>query len=314
MGTTGEIDASKTELRKTAIYESKLYNSEFYRPTYVYDSFSFVFQLEKCRMDYYVVYGTSLKVYFDVTRTINSRFMFTFDDYQLRNSEESYANYMPITRNNEEVLYNVPYINYIKTGFNYDKKNKTISNVSTIANLAGSALAIPFSLAASSSGVGALMLGASVVSFAMSAKNAVVTVMQNENSIKAALLQKENQTASVAGSDDVDLMSIYANNRLKLLYYEPNEITKNMIFNLFFYAGYASNRLGKPSHNTRIGFDYLEADVMYDYTKNIPTECLELLTNCFKNGVTYIHYVADRPSGKRWDLKQEYENWETIFF
>ena len=314
MGTTNDVNASKTESRRNYTYESKLFNSEFYRPTYVYDSFSFTFQLEKCRLDYYVLTGTKLKIYFDVTRTINSRFMFTFDSYQLRNSEESYNNFMPINRNNEEVLYNVPYINYIRSGYNYDVKNRNLSNVSNYISLAGSYAGMVASFMAPSVPLKVAGVAASIVSFAMAAKNAIVTAVNNEYSLQATLKQKEYQTASVSGSDDVDLMSIYANNRLKLLYYTPNEIMRNMLNNLFYYAGYASNRMGLPSHNTRISFDYLECDAMIQRTKNIPDDCLEELINCFKNGVTYIHYVSERPAGKRWDFAQEYENWENIFF
>ena len=205
-------------------------------------------------------------------------------------------------------------INYIKSSYNYDVKNRNLSNVSSYINVAGSAVSIGASLLAPSVPLKVAGVAASLVSLAMSAKNAVVTTIQNENSIKSTLLQKEYQTASVSGADDVDLMSIYANNRLKLLYYTPNEIMRDMLNNLFYYAGYASNRIGLPSHNTRIGFDYLECDAMIQRTKNIPDDCLEELINCFKNGVTYIHYVSERPAGKRWDFAQEYENWENIFF
>lgn len=305
---------SKTDLRRNEFYESKLYHSEFYRPTYVYDSFSFIFQLEKCRMDYYIGNGLDLRINFDMTRTVNSRFMFTFADYQIKNSEESYYNVMPVNRNNEEVLYNVPYINYIRTGYNYDVKNRNLSNLSSYLNVAGSAISIGASLLAPSVPLKVAGIVGATVSLAMSAKNAVVTTIQNENSIKATLLQKEHQTASVSGSDDVDLMSIYANNRLKLLYYQPNAIMTNMLFNLFFYAGYASNRMGIPSHNTRINFDYLECDAVIQNNKNIPEECIDELINCFKNGVTYIHDVNTRTGKERWDLTQKYENWETLFF
>ena len=312
IGKISTINPSYNDLRREYTYESKLFNSEFYRPTYVYDSFTFVMQLEKCRLEYYINFGTSLHIDFDVTRTINSRFMFTFDSYQLRNASENYANCMPIARNNEEVLYNVPYINYIRTGYNYDVKNKDLSNISTWLNVGGSAFTIGASLMAPSAALKVAGVVAGAVSFAMSAKNAIITTVQNELSIKSTLTQKAHQTASVSGSDDVDLMSIYANNRLKLLYYTPNEVMLNMINNLFFFAGYASNRIGKPTHNNRINFDYLECDAMIQRLKSMSDECLEELINCFKNGVTYIHKVGDRTTNK-WDFEQKYENWEKIF-
>ena len=143
---------------------------------------------------------------------------------------------------------------------------------------------------------------------AMTVKNAVVTTVQNEESINRKLKEAEMQTASVSGSDDVDLMSVYAENRLKYLVYEPTEIMKTMLYNLFFFAGYNSQRMGLPSHNTRLNFDYLECDAVINKIANIPDDCLSELINSFKNGVTYIHKTS-RTTDK-WDFDQKYENWE----
>ena len=296
-----------TDLRQGANYESKLYNSEFYRGTYVYDSFQFAIQLEKCNIsDYYS--SQNMTIYFDMTKTINSRFMFTFTSYNLRNAAESYAKYMPIARNNEEVLYNVPYINYVKSGFNYDIKAKNISNASNWIGAGLSAAGVVASLALPSAPLKALGIVSSLISLAMTTKNAITTTIQNEQSIERKLKEASMQTASVAGADDVDLMSVYAENRLKYLVYEPNAIMKEMLYNLFFYAGYASNRLAIPTHNNRINFDYLEADVVIEKCANIPDDCLKELINSFKYGVTYIHKTS-RVTNK-WDMEQVYENWE----
>ena len=149
----------------------------------------------------------------------------------------------------------------------------------------------------------------SLVSMAMSIKGAVVSTIQGEEAIRQKLLQAENQTASVKGSDDVDLMSEYCDNRLQYMIYEPTDVMKNMLNDLFYYAGYKSGRMGMPNHNTRLNFDYLECDaVLEDITANISQEILTELVNCFKNGVTYIHKTT-RTSHK-WDIEQKYENWE----
>ena len=83
---------------------------------------------------------------------------------------------------------------------------------------------------------------------------------------------------------------------------------KNMLFDLFFYAGYNSGRMGIPNHDTRVNFDYLEADVSMQKLTAIPQECLNELINAFKNGVTYLHKTT-RTTDK-WDFEQKYENWE----
>ena len=301
-----------TDLRKDASFESKLFNSEFYQPTYVYDSFSFKIQLEKCDIDSYIS-SRSLVINFDMTRTINSKFMFTFTSYYLRNANENYAKYMPIARNNEEALYNVPYINYVRTGYNYDIKAKNLSNTSNIIGTILSAGSIGASLLFPSAPLKVAGVVSGVVSLANSVKNTIQTAVSNENTIKQKLLQAENQAASVSGSDDVDLMSVYAENRIKYLVYEPTAVMKDLLFKLFFYAGYNSNRLGIPTHNNRVNFDYLEADAVIEATnKNMTEEIITELINSYKNGVTFIHRTNRILN--TWDLEQKFENWEKSLF
>lgn len=295
--------------------ESKLYNSEFFSPTFYYDSFAFKFDLEKCDMFYYKNNANKLnkvEINFIMTRTINSKFMFEFNNYEVLNNTANYSKYLPIARNNEEVLYNVPYINYIRTGYQYDVKNKNISNISNAIGVGLSAASIGVSLALPSAPLKVAGVVASVVSMAMSVKNAVVSAANNENSLKQKIAQTQNETANVAGSDDVDLMSEYADNRLRYMEYNPRNDFVELLFKLFFYAGYKSERMGIPTHNNRINFDYLECDASIEKISAIPNDCLEELINCFKNGVTYIHKTSR--TSNVWDFEQKYENWETIFF
>lgn len=306
-----DFEPSINDLRQGANYESKLFHSEFYQPTYAYDSFSFKVQLEKCTISSYLTTRTAV-IFFDMTRTINSKFLFTFASYHLKNAEENYPISMPIARNNEEVLYNVPYINYIRSGYQYDIKNKNIATISNAIGLGLSVASVGASLLAPSVPLKVAGVVASLVSVANSVKNTIVAELQNENSIQQKIKQTQNQATSVAGSDDVDLMSVYAENRLKYLVYSPNAVMKNLIYDLFFYAGYNSGRMGKPTHNNRINFDYLECEASIEAISSIPDECLTELINCFKAGITYLHKTS-RASNK-WDFAQKYENWETMFF
>lgn len=302
---------SLTDSRKGAEYESKLYHSEFYKPSYVYDSFTYSVELEKLNIASYYD-GRNLTIYFDMTKTINSKFMFTFESLVFRISNQSYAKYLPIARNNEEVLYNVPYINYIRTGYNYDVKQKNLSTASNWIGVGLSVASIGASLLMPTAPLKVAGVVGSLVSMAMSIKGAVVSTIQGEDNIRQKLLQAQNQTSSVSGSDDVDLMSIYAENRLKYLIYQPRDITKNLLYDLFYYAGYNSGRMGIPNHNTRVNFDYLEADISIQKTTAIPQDCLAELINAFKTGVTYLHKTSR--SSNKWDFAQTLENWEKIFF
>ena len=85
---------------------------------------------------------------------------------------------------------------------------------------------------------------------------------------------------------------------------------RNLLFDLFFYAGYNSGRMGLPNHNTRINFDYLECDAVIEKVANLPDDILAEIINCYKNGVTYLHKTT-RTGINAWDFAQTRENWET---
>ena len=302
-------DVSEDDLRDINEVDSKLFHSAFYSPTYVYDSFALKIDLEKCDLSYYIENSVSTNdITFTMTKTINSKFMFTLADYVCDKSEVNFYNVLPIARNNEEVLYNVPYINFIKTGYNYEIKAKNTQNVSNFIGLGMSAASMGVALAMPSAPLKAATVVGALVSMAMSVKSTIVSAVQGEENIKQKLTQYSNQASSVAGSDDVDLMSEYCDNRLKYMVYEPTDNMKSLLNDLFFYAGYSSNRMAIPTHNNRLNFDYLECEASIEAAASIPQECLAELITCFKNGVVYLHKTT-RATDK-WDFAQKYENWE----
>lgn len=305
-----DITPNKNDLRITSVeLESKLYHSEFYSPQLVYDSFAYEFDLEKLDQDwYYDSSNNKLEIKFIMTRTINSKFMFEMKSLKFAMSESNYARFLPIARNNEEVLYNVSYLNYVRSGFNYDIKNKNVALASNVVGLGLSTASIGVSLAMPSVPLKIAGIMASIVSMAMSVKNTIASSINNENSIRQKQDQYKNQATSVVGSDDVDLMSVYASNRLKYLVYEPNPKMKSLLQDLFFYAGYNSGRMGLPNHNTRLNFDYLECEASIECLSSIPEECVQELINALKTGITYLHKTTR--TSDMWDFDQKYENWE----
>lgn len=303
-------NASANDNRVVGDLESKLFNSEFFQPTYFYDSFQFKAELEKVDVDKFItdrIYWDDVTtITFTMTKTINSKFSFTFNDYYTRLATSNLPKVLPIARNNEEVLYNVPYLNYVRTGFNYDVKAKNLQNASNWIGVGISGGTLALSLLLPSIPLKVAGIVGSLASMSMSIKGAIVSNQSAENSIQSKLNQAKNQTDSVAGSDDVDLMTEYCGNRLRYIEYKPNPIMQSLLNNLFFYAGYRSDRMGLPNHHTRVHFDYLECEASLQSVRSIPSECLTELINSFKAGVTYIHYV----SGVGWDLAQSKENWE----
>ena len=302
------LSINKEDLRDTDEVDSKLFHSSFYSPTFVYDSFALKVDLEKCDLSYYISSSLTNNIKFTMTKTINSKFMFTLTEYVCNKSDVNFYNVLPIARNNEEVLYNVPYINYIRTGYNYDIKAKNTQNASNYVGLGMSAASMGVALAVPTAPLKAAAVVGALVSMAISVKSTIVSTIQSEENIKQKLTQYQNQAASVSGSDDVDLMSEYCDNRLKYMVYEPTDNMKSLLNDLFFYAGYSSNRMAIPTHNNRLRFDYLECEASIEAAASMPQECLTELITCFKNGVVYLHKVPN--SQDVWDFAQKYENWE----
>lgn len=298
------------DLRNTSVLDSKLFHSEFYAPTYIYDSFNVKVELEKCNLSYYISNGVSTNnIKFLMTKTINSKFMFTLASYICDKPIVNFYNLITIARNNEEVLYNVPYVNYVRNGMNYDIKNKNLQNVSNWLGVGLGAVSIGASLMAPTVPLKVAGVVGSLVSMALSVKGAITASIQNEQSLQQKILQTQNQTASVSGSDDVDLMSEYCDNRLKYVVYHPTENMEGLLNELFFYAGYNSSRMGVPTHNNRVNFDYLECDAVLEaISANMSQEILTELVNSYKTGVTYIHKTTRNTD--KWDIEQKYENWE----
>ena len=293
-------------------WESKIYHSDYYVPKVVYDSFAFGFNMEKVDLNYVHDHraDTQLAITFTCTTTINSRFMLQFPQYSCgKLGTQDYNSVMPIIRNNEIALYNVPYINYIRTGYNYDVKTKnsqkavnamnfTLGLASTLAAIAmpASALTVPLVIG----------MGASTVKSLVST---ISSASQSEQNIQQKLQEAQAQGASVAGSDDVDLMSEYTSNRASLMTYKTSDVMRDLLLDLFYYTGYADNTMGVPNLSTRKWFNFVACDAiitLVDGQKvNVSDEIQRELIGIWKSGVTVLHKVDGG-----YDMDQVKENAE----
>lgn len=290
-----------------SILDPKLKHSDYYRPKFVYDSFTKIFPLE------FVDYSASskdlnFKFDFIMSRNIVSKFLFMFNQLQYNNSKEDYDNIVAVSRNNEEVLYNSQYLNYIRTGYNYDLKAKerteTASGVGIGLNVAGLLASIGIGIAtqnpiaigsAVASGIG---LVGQLVGYAK-------TTAQNEENIQKKLQETQMQAISVMNADDYDLLYAYSQNKAKYCLYECSNKMKQVLDDLFFYCGYVVNEQIKPNVNTRRSFNFVQATLVINHTNNLTMEIQEDIQEKFENGVTFLHY-----SFNKFDFNQDKENIE----
>ena len=291
--------------------DPKLYHSDFYRPKFVYDSFAKIFPLEQMSI------GESadepmFKFQFVMSRNIVSKFLFKFDQFKYVNSKEDYDNVLAVSRNNEEVLYNSQYLDYIRTGYNYDLKAKERTEVASgigiglnVASLVGS-LAIGI---ATQNPLGYAAAFASGVGLVSQLVNYSKNVAQNEENIQKKLQESQMQAVSVLNADDSDLLWAYSENKAKLCIYEVSTDMQRVLSDLFHYCGYTINKQGMPDVYSRRSFNFLQATLVIDETNNLTNEIVEDIKEKFENGVTFLHLNFNN-----FDFAQDKENIEMSLF
>lgn len=308
---TPKFNALDISADKDMSLESKLKHSQFYYSKFTYDSFAFIFKAECINpVNYRALEDNKFEFTFVMTTTMNSRFLFHFEDYILLYSTEDFDNILNIARNNEETIYSSAYLNYLRTSYNYDVKAKerTITTAilgGTLGVVAqGAGMALGFASGNPAIAVrGAISGGASIVNTIMGSIN---TVLSAEENFQKNLDILKHQSVSVSGADDIDLMKYYSNNRGWLLEYEVSPRIKELLFNLFYYCGYKTEEQKVPEVNTRYWFNFLQASLIINESSNIPVDIEDDIKEKFEQGVTFLHENSDE-----FDFSQEKENWET---
>ena len=298
-------NASRTE------EDTKLHHSAFSYWKFAYDEFYKIIAMED--LNTWNMNILNPEVYFKMTKTINSRFLFHL--YNLDNlvlySQEDYDNIVSVARSLEETIYSNQYINYLRNGYNYDVKNKNRQLIFGALGVGMNALGMGVDLgnqAQSKTGittlggigtVGGLIGG--TLNFINNAISAEMQMEQKQQQLKA-------QATNVSGSDDIDLLEYYNGNKAFMVYYSVNDNMKELVDDLFYYCGYACNRMGQPNISSRIWFNFIQADVVFQ-TSNIDKSFLQEIATKYANGITFYH-----KHNNKYDLAQEKENWESDFF
>lgn len=309
-------------------YESKLYHSDFYDFKFVYDSFVRDIKLENFETNMFdtsYVWKpnlTTIDIDFKPTNTINSKFAFRLNtylsdpsgnyDFASYNTTSDYEKYLLISRNNEETIFNNDYLNYIRTGYNYDKKAKQDQSTKSwlLGGLQLAAGVASFAASVYTGGVSAAA-GIALVSGAIStfASNAY-TQASNERSMQSKLASLAAQSSGVAGSDDVDLLSFYNENRLQIIKYRTEELQEQALYNLFFYCGYKKDQMKIPNTNSRYWFNFVQCKPVFTEEGVTPyNDYIADVKSRYEAGVTIYHHHPN--VGTQWDWQQQYENWES---
>lgn len=303
-------------------WETKLKHSDYFQRKFVYDSFAYIFRAEY--MNYQASSVGTWMVVFYTTATMNSKMYFRFYDegfvadisaITLKTDIQDYSGILYIARNNELPIFNSAFLNYIRTGYNYDVKTK---NRQLASNIVGGVLSTAGAVVSAVAGGPVGVAGAVALGIGATTKfyNAISQTAQAEQNIQKQLKSSEMQGLSVIGGDDVDLMSEFTDgNKAKLVQYEVSEKMKKCLADLFYYCGYIGNFQGVPDVSSRVWFNFVQADVVYNYEQNFTQELVDELTKKYNEGITYLHcvdiYVIEQDDYvSHWNFEQDKENWE----
>lgn len=286
--------------------EPKLLHSAFHTERYLYDNFDKELLLERYIPNNDPVDKVVIKFKQSNNISSNSLFDFSFPNGTYKKTN-LYDNYLNVNRTNELALYNSDYLNYIRNGYNYDKKvlaqQQLSSGLGVVINLASSIASFALTANPISAAAGITFASQTIVSLA----NSITQTVQGEESLRQKLDNSKDRAASVSNTTDLDLLSYYNGNRLWLTREDISESLRDGIYNLFRLTGYGCDKYEVPVTNTRVWYNYIQCSPEFNEAQWLyGKEVLDDIKNRYQTGVTNYHAVDSE-----YDWNQEKENYET---
>ena len=333
------------------INESKLFNSAYRQNKLVFDNFNYSINLEELSLldsdNNFIMPDNAFNLNFYTSKVFNGKFMYQLPKDLYDEELVDYPGYLIISRNNDVPLITSDYLNYMRTGYQYDQKNKALATAMDTLGvvqgtpsswLSGAFLGrtikgmqqvdtnqayadlqnkgnwkkiyrdpTPAEINKAGISTGILTLAVNTL---VGATKTVLSDASRQASIDSKLATLHNTACGISSNDDLDLFEIYSKNKLKVCTYEPLKNYKELVADLFYYAGYAEVVQAVPNLNTRTWFNYIECEPVFDETNQPWTEFEDDIKARYMAGLTVYHrnkigddYVYD------WD--QVKENWET---
>lgn len=313
--------------------ESKMFGSQFSTYKLVYDSFALEVPLENIYYydpDAIGISGANIPISFDITfkpsNTMNSHFAFYADLDNMISTNPNlwdgtrylhhgdYDEYTITTRNNEESIFSSAYLDYIRNGYNYDKKLKAdqaamsylmggLQVVGSVISFAASTVTGGVSVAA-----GVALATSAISTFASAAHNDAAAGEKINQKLKELALQGSN----VSSGDDVDLLKFYAGNKAYWIRYVTDAHQYYPLLDLFHYCGYKHPRHEVPNVTSRYWFNFIQcAPIFSNEGQFVWQNYLDDVRARYRAGVTVYHRHSGLLSGTAYDWDQTHENWET---
>lgn len=315
LGINKDIIIGNSKYITRTIEDPKLMHSSYFTYKLAYDSYSITIPHEMLERQNLNDVSYTLDYHQAETITSNLGYKVNLSNATWTSTTD-YPNYLIATRNNESPIYTSAYLDYLRNGYNYDRKAQTRSNVATWIAAGASIVGAVVSFAAAGvTGGLSIVAGVGFTTTAISTiSSAVNNTVSNEQAIQQKLNETQNQANTINTSDDIDLLNWYNDNKLYVVKYRISDELYNLMNDLFYYCGYATNKQAIPDLNSRTWFNYIQANPVFNEEQSSTYSAyLEDIKARYAAGVTVFHAVADttNPLVYHWDFEQVKENWET---
>ena len=305
-----ELIASKPSIWKKSqalLSDPKMLSSAFSYYKIVYDSYSATVSLDNILADssYFTAEWIGSSSMSSSSVVMLHAWDSTDAEIGFANYKEDYPMMLSSDRNNEIPIYSVEWLNYLRNGYNYDKKSNAMSIATSVLSTVGSLVMGVATIATGGASAAATIPAA--VGMAGAAVSGWTSTASTINSQLAKETQMKNQSFSVSSVNDLSLFKAYGNATVKVEWWCPREDYKRRLGQLFFYRGYAVNEQYEPSLDIRTSFDYIECVPSWSgsFIQRTPPQFISLLNDRLAQGVTIIHHCENA-----WDIAQEKGNLE----
>ena len=300
--------------------EPKVFSSEFRFAKIVYDSFSIVLKGEESYFNVSLSEIGNDKIVFKffASPSMVSEFDLTLYSWPGYAPEEfilnpvwseDYPLHLIINRNNETPVYTSGYLDYLRTGYNYDLKSQAVQLGMQGLGIAISAINAGVGIAATfaTGGLAAPYAVSASTGFLSSIANIGKTAAENQRGNAQRLKELQAQGASVAGNSDFAVSKRYTKNRASMETYSVEPRLIESARNFFYLKGYATDEIKAPSCHTRSHFDFVECDPVFqpEALSLFPKWMLDLIADDLRQGVTFLHPVSGD-----YDIAQQSSNYE----
>ena len=310
-----------TDGKATALQlEPKVFSSEFRFSKLVYDSFSIVLKGEDSYFNANLSEIGNDKIVFKffASPSMVSEFDFSIFSYPGYSASEfilspvwteDYPLHLIINRNNETPVFTSAYLDYLRTGYNYDLKSQAVQLGMQGLGIAISAINAGVGIAATfaTGGLAAPYAVSAATGFASSIANIGKTAAENQRGNAQRLKELQAQGASVAGNSDFAVSKRYTKNRVSLETYSVEPRLINSARSFFYLKGYATDEIKAPNCHSRAHFDFIECEPVFqpEALSLFPKWMLELIADDLRQGVTVMH-----PVNGDYDIAQTSSNYE----